>query len=302
MIEVTVGGEPRRIGDFSAFKATLAMELVSDAQEQVETVLDAGAEFKRRFESKNYVELDRATARREFAPAVLWRDVPVKEDDGSLARDGDGVVVLSREPALGEDGQPIIGPDPLGHLTEDDWAAGNQKIRLPDSPSKEWQYAAMVPAAYKHARKEVFRLAALVLTTNEDLERWDLDETVSIDDQLETVAKQLIHRASLPEILGVAKATVQACREQLRDPFEALKAEIKESFGKPQEDPEESGEPPPAPPVAGPMSVETAPAEDDQAGATSPTSPTPSDEPTDTTTSPPPTEPATGLPSLSSGG
>lgn len=236
MAEVTVGGEPRQVGDFSAFKAATAMELIADAQEAWEKVLVVGAEFKRRYEDDHYVEVTRAEARRMFPPQVMVRDTPVKRGEpdpqtgDEFVRDDDGVVVFAREPILTDAGEPVLGPDPLGHLTEQDWAESDNKIRLREAPKEELELAAMVPQGYRIAKTEFLRLLALVLTPNGDLERWDEDESLDVIARLSEEGERLIHRAKLAELAAVALEAVRVLREELQDPFDQIRTEIKRAF------------------------------------------------------------------------
>lgn len=276
MATVTIGGDSREIREFSAFKASKALELVSEIQDKFEDVLFAGGEFKRRYEERNYTEIGRTEARRTFAPMVVFRDVPVRDAAGEIVRDTDGAVMVAREPVLDEHGRPIIGPDPLGHLSEEDWAANDQKLRISESPPQQLYFAAMVPAAYQVARDQFLRLCALALAANSELERWDDDSSIKIEDRLEEEARALLHRAKLGELIELAAAVAKAVREEIRDPFDELASEFRATFVSATEE-----DAPEATPEVEPMRVET---EEEPDGSTStgssPTSSIPSSPPT----------------------
>ncbi|MEJ7783170.1 MAG: hypothetical protein WKF96_00105 [Solirubrobacteraceae bacterium] len=255
-MDVTIGGEARHIGEFSAYKALLAMEMIASVEGTFREVLGEVAAFKRSYEAEHYVQLDRAEARRHFRPKALYETVVHHLEDGTTT-EVDAPVLL--------DGAPLLGPDPLGHLTEADWAASEHKLRVPDSPSENVQIAAMVPVAFRLGRDEVLALLALVLTPNSDLERWDTDDTVNVPVELAAAGRALLHRARADELVRLGIGAVQACKEQLAAPL----AEAREAWATLR----------PSHPAAGPepMRVETEP-------------------PTSSTSSPNDTEDGTGSP------
>lgn len=219
---VTIGGEDRSIADFSAFKALLAMSEATAAQDVFDQVLTAGAAFKRRYEAEHFVTMDRAEARRQFAPRPLLEEVPI-EHDGKILAD-DGVPLLRRVPML-RDGEPVMGLDPLGHLSDADWEASGNVLKVPDSPSRDLIVTAQVEAGFRLGRPQALRLLALALASNADLEKWDGeggDEKIRAE--LDAEAKRLLHRASAGELMRAAGVVVDLLREQLSDPFEELRA------------------------------------------------------------------------------
>lgn len=232
---VTIAGEQQSVGNFSAFKAMLVMDIIADAEKVYREILQEAAAFKIDYERANVVEFDRATARREFAPRVLFKVVREEKDDGRIE--------VHQEPVLDEQtGEPKLGPDPLGHLTEEDWTASGNVLRIFESPSDEVVYAATLPRAFKMARDEMLSLLAIVTSSNADLERWDNDDDV--DQQLEDTEKRLLHRASQSELVSLAAAALRVCREEIRGPFDELVEEIRTTFRR--QTPETSETPVPA--------------------------------------------------------
>lgn len=267
---VTIGGEEHRIADFSAFKAIYAMSEVSAIQNVWRDVLTAGAEFKRQYEAEHYVEIDRAEARRQFPPRVLLEDVPISTETGMLVEDG---VPLLRQVPMIRDGQPIMGPDPLGHLTDEDWQASGQKLRIADSPEPMLEIAAMVEAGFRMARTQVLRLIALAIAKNSDLEAWENEGgDAAIAAQLDAAAQSLMHRASMAEIVRLAIATAEAMRDELAVPF----GEAREAMARLRPTPEPDEQTPE------PMRVETPPSGEPTSSPTSST-----DSPADTADGPP---------------
>lgn len=276
-IEVQIGGEVERVGDFTAFKATKALELVSEVEDKVRTLVSEAAAFKRNYEAENVMVMDRVEARRQFRPLPLLKQSPLLDGNGEPITGENGMPLFESAPVV-ENGQAVLGPDPLGHLSEEDWAANGHQLRVPDSPSDNLQAAAMLPLAFKTSRELVLRLLALVLVKNSELERWDEDEGVSIEAELDKRGQALLHQARMDEFVKLAAATAELCREELADPFEALLSSVKQTWGGDKED----ETPPAAEPE--PMRVEAEEEEGEPetgSSSSSPTSSTPS--PGDTT-------------------
>lgn len=236
-MEVTIGGEARTLGEFSAYKALKALEILSDVETAWRAVLTEAASFRQQYGEENFVELSRVDARRQFRPRVLERTRRVEMEDGRLE--------IVDEPVMNEaTGEPLLSPDPLGHLTDADWEASGQKLRIPEQPAETLQVAAMVPLAFKHGRDAALSLMALVLATNAELEDWDREGAEKVDEKLKERAAELRHRAKLDEIVDLATATLQLCREQVAGPFGKLADQARTIFRSESETPKTDTPPP----------------------------------------------------------
>lgn len=279
-MQVQIGGEPVTLGEFSAFKAFRAMEIIANAQQVFRAVLSEAADFKREYEAEHFVVIPRAEARRSFPPRPLVRVVREEIGDDRLA--------FREEPVLDDDGAPVLGPDPLGHLTDDDWKASGNELRIADSPSERLQWASMIPKGFKLGRVEVLRLLALVTTSNRELEAWDGEK--DIDAELDRVAKDLLHRSRAGELVALAAAALELCKAEISDPFDQLVESVRTTFTS-EADPETTDSAPATAPPP-PMTVEH-----DSTPPSSSTSPDGSDgRPTSSST-----EPAFASSSLSEG-
>jgi hypothetical protein len=137
-MQVTIGGEPRTLGDFSAFKAFYAMASrdAETRRRQVSTRPPSSSAPTNRQLRRD----DRAEARRQFPPLPLTRSSGMRSrTDGSRSSSG----------RCSRDGQPVLGPDPLGHLTDADWQRSGNVLKHPESARRTMQIAAMVPVAFK---------------------------------------------------------------------------------------------------------------------------------------------------------
>lgn len=276
-MDVVIGGEQRSLGEFSAYKAFKALEILGDVESAWREVLTGAAEFKRQYIGEHFVEMSRAEARRQLRPRVLERTRRVELEDGRIE--------LVDEPVLGEGGEPLLSPDPLGHLTEADWEASGHVLRIPESPSEALQVAAMVPLAFRLAREAALDLMALALCSNSDLEEWDREGGDVVDAKLRDRGTDLRHRAKLDELVDLATATLALCREQVAGPFGRLAEEARTIFKPPASETEEDGKLPP------PMSVVEEGDEDDSTQG-SPTSSSPSPDDSDGRPTSSSTEPA----------
>lgn len=284
MREVTIAGESRRIGEFSAFKAFTGLEIADEVEGEIRALFKRSAEFKREYESENYTDFPRAEARRYFAPGPMYRTVPLEVDGDPVLEDGQ--VVTISQPLLDEHGAPLIGPDPLGHLTDQDWEASGQKLRVHDSPSPKLVQGAMVPAAFRIAKVQVLRLIALALTSNDELERWEREEK-DVNEALDAEAGRLQHKASIGELMEVAYAVVEEAQAQLSGPFDRITAALTAAAERRRK------EKPPEP-VAPPMTMEEDEAEPEEGdGESAPST-------TSSTDSPPPTGGSADTPSTES--
>lgn len=269
--KVRIKGEERDLPGFMAFKAFHAMDLIAEVQGAWRQVLESGATFKREYEAEHYVEMTRTEARRMFRPKPLYSEQPVTNAAGEQVLDADGDPVLSMQPVMVKDettGEltPMLGPDPLEHMTEEDWAGSNQTLRESDSPKRNMVIAVMVPRGFELARTQVLRLMALALTTNKQLEEWD-DAGTAINPELDKAGKKLLHEANPQEFIRLAVAVVNLCQEELADPF----GELMEAVTQLQRKRAAAAGPSESAPAAGPMRIENDESPDSAAGSAPPT-------------------------------
>lgn len=116
----------------------------------------------------------------------------------------------------------------LAHLTDADWKAAGDKIRIPQDPSPLESGMAAFPVALDVAERQTLLLLALVLAANRELEEWD--DAGTVDTELEGRAKRLPHQALAHELLAIAGETVELLDDQFSDTVAAL--EESDSWGK----------------------------------------------------------------------
>jgi hypothetical protein len=167
---VLVGGEQIRLEAFSGRKAIRVIRTIEHITKGVPEILDRWAQFTREYEASHVTELDRAMARVEYAPRPLMDEEPLLDGEGRAITDQLGQALVRRTPKL-IDGVPVMGPDPLGHMSEEDWQASGNRLRIPRSPSTEERVAAIFPMALTLAEEEVSRLLALLSMSNAEVKR-----------------------------------------------------------------------------------------------------------------------------------
>jgi hypothetical protein len=167
---VQVGDEQIRLEPFSGRKAIRVVRTIERITKGVPEILEEWARFTSAYEASHVTELDRAAARVHYAPVPLMDEDPILQD-GEALTDQAGNVLVRRTPKLDGEGRPVMGPDPLGHMTDEDWAANGQRLRMPKSPGREEQIAAVFPKALELAERETLQLLALLAMTNAELKR-----------------------------------------------------------------------------------------------------------------------------------
>lgn len=217
MTDVKIGTDQREIDEFSVYKATIVLDRLGRLTDAVPGIFEARARYRQRYIAENAITLDRVAARRRYAPVPLHREVPL-EQNGELVRAGDGELVFVNEPLVDEQGAPRLF-DPLGHISEDDWRATENKLTLPGKAPTGWEeIGAVANDVVRVAKTEAFDLIAAVLTPSSEMERAD-DEggDQAVDDAIAREAKRLKHRMTIAQAIEVLFAAGEAIGQQLGD-------------------------------------------------------------------------------------
>jgi hypothetical protein len=173
--------------------------------------------------------LPRSEARRQFRPRVLQKTEPARDDAGEILRDKDGEVVVVVVPVLDDQGHPVLGPDPLGHLSEEDWQGSNQALAVTTrEPSREERVLAGLKQGMRIARDNVLRLLAVIVTPNEELEEWETNGQKVILDELDRVGRDLLFKTKGHELLQIALTAA----EVIHDQFAPTVSEAGDAWGK----------------------------------------------------------------------
>jgi hypothetical protein len=167
---VKVGAREVVLQPFSLGKGLRVLHTVRYITQSVPKILTAWGEFGREYEAQHVTEIERTFARLEYAPRPLMDEEPLLDGEGRAITDQLGQALVRRTPKL-IDGVPVMGPDPLGHMSEEDWQASGNRLRIPRSPSTEERVAAIFPMALTLAEEEVSRLLALLSMSNAEVKR-----------------------------------------------------------------------------------------------------------------------------------
>lgn len=120
----------------------------------------------------------------------------------------DNVIEINRAAALHRYGQE------LAHLTDRDWEASGNMLRVPRSPGSIEIVMAALPVAFDVAQKQSMQLIAVMALTNRELEDADNTSDEAVDELVETRAKQLQHRAKAHQLVLLAAAGVDLLQDQ----------------------------------------------------------------------------------------
>ena len=213
---IMVGGEEYRIEPFSGRKALRVLHTVKHITTGVPAILDEWAAFRSQYESKHGITIDRASARRQFPPMPLYDEEPLV-NDGKVVTNEDGDPLVRRVARTREDGSAVMGPDPLGHMTDADWEASGNVLRLPRSPSIEEQIAAVFPTAMQLAEEQVVRLLALVAMSNADVKKNRNDLTKVLEERGDDLLD-----SDLGELIELAVVAGECVTEQYREKAKEL--------------------------------------------------------------------------------
>jgi hypothetical protein len=209
--EVQVGNRKITLETFSARKGLRVLRLLEHTANAFPEIQKHWGDYVREYEQTHTVDLDRAAARAAYPPQPLTREEPVIGDQGQVVTDDDGRPLVRREPVI-ENGKVLVGPDPLGHLTDADWAASDQKLRQPRQPTWGEQLIAVLPQAIELAEGEVAKLLGLIAMSNADVARYGKEGLESLWARAGEFGDELLD-ADLDQVIELAVAAGESVNE-----------------------------------------------------------------------------------------
>lgn len=202
---VRVGDRDVRVERITGLKLSRSLAIIRAIGRAVPDLVTKWGKFRQEYEQTHSVELDRATALMRFGPQPLANEL------GELERD--------------EAGNVRMMPGRLEHLTEEDWNARGNVLRIPASPSTGESIAAILPDALDVAEEHVYRLVALLTLPNQELARvW---RTGALNERLDELVDELLAEAYADELLELAVV----CGEVLDDQFRRKTSELSGRLG-----------------------------------------------------------------------
>lgn len=161
-----------------------------------------------------------------------------------------------------------FGPERLAGISDADWQANGNMLRLPKSPETQEIVWAVFPKAYKLARQEMLRLAALFEVSDAELEEWDEANDVDLQAKLLERGRALAHESRGTELLELLFAGAEHCQREFGDKIQEIGGRLGNVLrlfgwqpegpdqGDDQEPEEETPPPPAAPELEQPSSSE----------------------------------------------
>lgn len=212
--EVHIGDRTFRIDDFTGRKGIRVLRTLEEIAKAAPEIQKKWQEYTRQYETENTIDLDRAYARSEFGPQPLYTEEPVLNDEGHVLNGSDGRPLVRRMPMLDEQGRVRMGPDPLGHLSQEDWQASGNKLKRPRSPSVQEQLMVVFPMMIDLAEQETASLIGLIAMPNSDVKRYSKDETIKA--KAYEIGDDILD-APIQDIVGLAIIAGEVLTEQYRE-------------------------------------------------------------------------------------
>lgn len=110
-----------------------------------------------------------------------------------------------------------FGAERLQGITEEDWQANGNMLRLPKSPTTQEIVWSVFPKAYRFARLELLRLAALFEASDQELEEWDEANDVDIGEKLLERGRAIAHESKGTQLLELIVAGAERVQTEFGD-------------------------------------------------------------------------------------
>jgi hypothetical protein len=114
-------------------------------------------------------------------------------------------------------------PEDTEHMTDQDWEANGQQLKLPQSPTMVEQVAAVFPSAMDLAEEQVLQLLALAVVSNDELgRRARADGAEGVTLLLTDRADELLDQASGTELLELAVVASETVEQEFKAKVDEL--------------------------------------------------------------------------------
>lgn len=213
---IELGGKSVTIERVSARKASTALALMRHLSAAMPGLQTELAEFRRRYERENVLELDRVQARMRN-PAR-----PMVDSDGNL-------ILTERKvndagEVLVEGGRPVMLPSPVDRMSEEDWQQAGGVYRVPSTPATYEIVAALFSTALEVAEEHVYKLLALFTMPNEEVARRRKDN--SLLEHLAVLADELVDDNFADELLELAVVAGEVVDTQFKSKLATLEGRV----------------------------------------------------------------------------
>lgn len=197
---ITIGDERVDVPDLNGVKAVEALRLLQQVMRLAPDVARRRADFIRAYGEQYFEVLSRGEAKLRFGP------VPVLDGEGDIARD--------------EHGQVLTIPSPVDRMTEDDWRAMGNQLRLPQRPSNNEVGMELLDVLLDKALEPTLRLLALAVANNSEVLRRKRDG--DLQSWLDDRGEELLDRGRLDQLMELALVAVETANTQVRQKLEQL--------------------------------------------------------------------------------
>lgn len=194
---IDLGGRTYTIERPTGLKASRALAQMRALSRAMPELVEELAEFRRKYEHDNVIELDRVQARMRYPARPLLVDGEPLIEDVVLERDEAGYPTRTER-------RPVILPSPADSMSEEDWQSAGGVFRVPASPSTPEVVAAMFDRALELAEHHVYRLVALFTIPNDELKALRRGGDGDLERKLDERAEDLLDDAYADELLELA--------------------------------------------------------------------------------------------------
>lgn len=181
MTEVQVGDRTVPLPALNGYKAVRAARLVAEAARCAPEVNERLAQLRKDYATENALVITP-----ELAKLPRFQRIEIDED-----------------------GKEIETP----MFSDEDFEAAGGEIRIPQEPPVSDQIISVFPIVFEAAESQVIELLALLISPNSELAR--ADEEGTADEYLRKAGRELLHSASLDQLVTLAVSAVEQVSEAL---------------------------------------------------------------------------------------
>lgn len=175
-------------------KVSRSFAILRSISNRLPEIAKAWGDYQRDYRASHATLVDRGYAMLRWGPQPLTSDgvpvlYPAKDADGNAHPHG---------------GEVVIVPSPLESMTEEGWAAREQKIEMPSDPPMPELVAAVFDKALDVAEEHVYRVVALFTITNEEATALWLKGDGALDNKIAERVTDLLTNAYGDELIELA--------------------------------------------------------------------------------------------------
>lgn len=226
-MRVTIGEQSISLHEFNGRRMSKALQLVS-SMEELGDLLKGELD---KWREANEQTLDRVSAKVAYQPELLMQPMVV---DGEILQDSQGNPIL--EPMRDASGTFVRGPDPLGHITAEDWAAVDNVWKTSPTPRiglllEDPDFLTRsIPKLLSRAEEKVTKVLALCIVSDEEYAQARTTSEKEADDLLGEKADWILDTAKGQQVVKLGLACFELVKDQFKDNVDELMEIVKNAL------------------------------------------------------------------------